>query len=172
MTLHSFTSSIICRSTAVQRVLVVCGLLVTGPATAADTIASNATMVSETERVQALVDEFRGRLKLPPAITATIVPDNPLLVSISPPRDINGAYGLTFEARFLGGLSDDELRAVVAHELGHVWIFTHHPYLQTEAGANQIAERLVTRQSLERAYSKVWPGGTPQGVVARFSDPR
>ena len=52
---------------------------------------------------------------------------------------------------------------MVAHELGHVWIFTHHPYLQTEAGANQIAERLVARQTLERVYAKVWPEGAPRG---------
>jgi hypothetical protein len=45
---------------------------------------------------------------------------NPLLVSVSPPSEIDGAYGLAFEGRFLDRLSDDELRAVVAHELGHV----------------------------------------------------
>ena len=33
------------------------------------------------------------------------------------------------------------------HELGHVWIFTHHPYLQTEQLANRIAMRLVSRTS-------------------------
>jgi len=141
----------------------------TGPATAADT---TTTTLNETQRLQALVDAFRVRLNLPPAVTATIVPENPLLVSVSPPREIDGAYGLSFEASFLDLLSDDDLKAVVAHELGHVWIFTHHPYLQTEAGANQIAERLVTRQSLERVYTKVWPEGAPRTVVARFADGR
>ena len=172
MTLDLRASSSPRRSTAIHRVLVVCSLLMTGPATAADTTASNTTTLEKTERVQVLVDAFRARLKLPRAVTASIVQENPLLVSVSPPSEIGGAYGLAFEGRFLDRLSDDELRAVVAHELGHVWIFTHHPYLQTEAGANQIAERLVTRQTLERVYAKVWPEGAPRGVVARFADAR
>jgi len=54
-----------------------------------------------------------------------------------------------------GALTDDDIKAVVAHELGHVWIFTHHPYLQTEQLANEIAMRLVTRESLEPVYAKV-----------------
>ena len=160
---------------AVHRLLVIGCLLMTGPATAADTTAADTAttaMMAETQRVQALVDEFRLRLKLPPAVTASIVAENPLLVSVSPPTGVDGAYGLAFEARFLDQLSDEELRAVVAHELGHVWIFTHHPYLQTEAGANQIAERVVPRQSLERVYAKVWPDGAPGTVVPRFADAR
>jgi hypothetical protein len=172
MTLDSRASSTARRSTAVHRVLVVCCLLMTGPATAADTTATSTITLTETQRLQALVDEFRVRLNLPPAVTATIVPKNPLLVSVSPPREIDGAYGLAFEASFLDRLSDDELKAVVAHELGHVWIFTHHPYLQTEAGANQIAQRLVPRQTLERVYTKVWPEGAARTVVARFADER
>ncbi|MCI0721982.1 MAG: hypothetical protein L0338_23875, partial [Acidobacteria bacterium] len=49
-----------------------------------------------------------------------------------------------------------ELSASIAHELGHVWIFTHHPYLQTELLANQIALRVVAREDLEKTYEKVW----------------
>ncbi len=172
MTLQSRVSSTVRHSTAIHRVLVVCCLLMTGPATAADTTTTSTMTLEKTERVQILVDQFRARLNLPRAVTASIVPENPLLVSVSPPSQIDGAYGLAFEGRFLDRLSDDELKAVVAHELGHVWIFTHHPYLQTEAGANQIAERLVTRQTLERVYAKVWPKGAPRGVVARFADAR
>jgi predicted metallopeptidase len=168
----SSTTSSTRRSTAIYRVLVACCLLMTGSPTAADTTATSTTTLEKTERVQVLVDAFRARLNLPSAVTASIVPENPLLVSVSPPSQVDGAYGLAFEGRFLDRLSDDELKAVVAHELGHVWIFTHHPYLQTEAGANQIAERLVTRQTLERVYAKVWPEGAPSGVVARFADAR
>ncbi len=49
-----------------------------------------------------------------------------------------------------------EVRAVVAHELGHVWMFTHHPYLPTEMLANEVALRVVDRQVLEQVYEKVW----------------
>jgi hypothetical protein len=173
MTLDSRASSTVRRSTVLHRLIVMGCLLMTGPVTAADRITTNTTaVIAETQRVQAVVDEFRGRLNLPPAVTASIVLENPLLVSVSPPSDATGAYGLAFEARFLDRLSDGELRAVVAHELGHVWLFTHHPYLQTEAGANQIAERLVARETLDRVYAKVWPQGVPGNVTPRFAGPR
>jgi hypothetical protein len=51
---------------------------------------------------------------------------------------------------------DSELSASIGHELGHVWIFTHHPYLQTELLANQVALRVVSREDLERIYEKIW----------------
>ena len=44
----------------------------------------------------------------------------------------------------------------MAHELGHVWIYTHHPFLQTEELANEIAMRVVSRELLESLYQKVW----------------
>ena len=98
--------------------------------------------------------------------------DNPLMVSVEAPPDRQGAYQLSFEGRFLDGLSDTELRAVVAHELGHVWIFTHHPYLQTEELANRIALRVVSRENLDEVYAKVWAHGGVRGTIARFPGDR
>jgi predicted Zn-dependent protease len=83
-------------------------------------------------------------------------------------KDRDDAFLLTFENGFLDGLDDEELIAVVAHELGHVWIFTHHPYLQTEQLANEIAMRVVSRESLRRVYEKVWERGGTKGDLARF----
>jgi hypothetical protein len=83
------------------------------------------------------------------------------MVSVRSPVEHGGAYQVAFEGSFVDTLSDDELRAVVAHELGHVWIFTHHPYLQTEQLANEVALRVVPRESLKRVYAKVWPHGAP-----------
>src|SRR5262249_28747200 len=57
---------------------------------------------------------------------------------------------------FLQSLDDNELRAALAHELGHVWIYTHHPYLQTERFANIIGQRVVNRASFEKVYTKLW----------------
>jgi len=108
------------------------------------------------QRVQDLVDDLTGRLSLPVKVTATIVRTNPLLVSVEPQADRDGDFLLAFEDGFLDGLDPDELRAVIAHELGHVWIFTHHPYLQTERQANEVAMRVVSRDSLEKVYRKVW----------------
>ncbi len=62
---------------------------------------------------------------------------------------------LTFDEAFLATLNQDELRAVIAHELGHVWIFTHHPYLHTEALANRRAVEFVPAEALEQVYRKV-----------------
>jgi hypothetical protein len=120
------------------------------------------------QRIQSLVDEFRGRLDMPHEVVVSIVPRNALLVSVEPMKDRRGAFLLSFESDFIDLLSDDELEAVVAHELGHVWIFTHHPYLQTEGLANQIAMRLVSRASLEHVYDKVWKHDGERGDLARF----
>jgi predicted Zn-dependent protease len=65
-------------------------------------------------------------------------------------------------------LTDDEVRAAIAHELGHVWVFTHHPFLQTEELANRIAMRAVSRETLERVYDKVWKRIGTKGDVALF----
>ena len=74
----------------------------------------------------------------------------------------------TDAASFLDALNDEELEAAVAHELGHVWIFTHHPFLQTEELANKIAMRAVTRETLQRVYAKVWERGGTKGDLAWF----
>jgi hypothetical protein len=113
-----------------------------------------ATLVAPTTRVQAIVDDVRARLSISPEVVVSIVPRDKLLVSVQQSRD--GVFALSFESDFLNVLSEDELIAVVAHELGHVWIFTHHPYLQTEELANQVAMRLVSRTTLNNVYEKVW----------------
>ena len=105
--------------------------------------------------VQQVVDESRNRLSIPQEVRVSLVPKNALVVSVERQPGAEVAFLLLFEETFLEQLTESEIRAVVAHELGHVWIFTHHPYLQTEQLANQIAMRLVTRESLEPVYDKV-----------------
>lgn len=119
-------------------------------------------------RVQGVVDDLRAHLAMTAEVTAQIVPLNPLLVSVESSKDREHAFVLSFEDSFLGSLSEDDLRAVVAHELGHVWIFTHHPYLQTERLANQVAMRVVGRAELERVYAKVWQRQGTKGDLTRF----
>lgn len=117
--------------------------------------------------IQSVIDEVRGQLGLPVDVTASIVPINELLVSVEP---VSGrtAYQISFQQSFLEGLDPDELRTIVAHELGHVWIFTHHPYLQTERGANNVAMRVVSRENLERVYAKVFANRGVKGDLAKF----
>jgi hypothetical protein len=52
-----------------------------------------------------------------------------------------------------------------------VWVFTHHPYLQTEKLANQIAMRVVARDSLVSVYHKLWEHGGTKGDLKSFLDP-
>jgi hypothetical protein len=122
----------------------------------------------DADSIQLLVDDFRGRLELPQPVRVTIVPVNPLKVSVRSVDEIGDEFVLSFDESFLAELTDEDLKATVAHELGHVWIFTHHPYLQTESLANQIAERVVSRESLVQVYEKVWKALGTKGDLARF----
>jgi len=124
--------------------------------------------VHNVQRLQDVVDGFRARLGISAPVTATIVATNPLLVTVEPQSDRKGEFLLSFEDGFLAGLSDEEFRAVVAHELGHVWIFTHHPFLQTERLANEVAMRLVSRESLQKVYGKVWERAGVKGDLVQF----
>ncbi len=121
-----------------------------------------------TARVQGLVDQLKTDLSLPHDVVVELVADNALVASVERVKGRDNAFRLSLEARFLDELDEDELRAVVAHELGHVWIFTHHPYLHTERLANQVAMRVVSREVLSRVYSKVWQRGGAKGDLARF----
>jgi hypothetical protein len=122
----------------------------------------------EVATVQSLIDQLRVQLSIAAPVTVSMVPHNPLLVSVEAAPGGGDAFQLAFEDGFLSTLDDDELRAVIAHELGHVWIFTHHPYLQTERLANDVAMRLVSRAALERVYGKVWARGGLKGDLAKF----
>ena len=128
---------------------------------------ANATSAPE-GRLRAIVSDLKLRLGITSPIVVSIVASNALMMSVEAPTDTRKTFLLSVEASFLEALSDDELEAAVAHELGHVWIFTHHPFLQTEELANQIAMRAVKRESLERVYAKVWQRGGTKGDLARF----
>jgi hypothetical protein len=118
--------------------------------------------------IQRIVDDFRAQLGVPQKVDVEVVDKNPLLVSVVPLDDHVTAFTLSIEQSFLAGLTDDEVRAVIAHELGHVWIFTHHPFLQTEGLANDIARRLVARDNLVQVYEKMWQRQGTTGDLARL----
>jgi hypothetical protein len=122
--------------------------------------------------IQELVNRVRARLGIEANVATAIVPTNPLLVSVQPVDSAPGAFQITFEERFLTALDERDLEAIVAHELGHVWIFTHHPYLHTERLANTVAMRAVPRESLERVYGKVWDREGAKGDLAHLLGPK
>ncbi len=108
------------------------------------------------QRIRPIIRDFSKRLGITPHVLVTIVQTNSRLASVRHTSNGAGEYQISFEAEFLRTLNTRELRAAVAHELGHIWIFTHFPYLQTEELANQQALKLVPRSDLERVYEKVW----------------
>ena len=106
-------------------------------------------------KIKTILAGLKKQLDMSADVSVAVVPSDDLLVSVTPDRHRKGAYRISFDAAFLALLDEDELPAAIAHELGHVWIFTHHPYLQTEDLANVIAHRLVTPTELDRVYDKV-----------------
>ena len=118
--------------------------------------ASNAHAGDQQARIQRLVDDLKAQLSIGQPVSVALVATNPKLFSVVPAEQDHRTFLLSVEEDFARTLTDDELRAAVAHELGHVWIFTHFPYLQTEQLANDIASRVVSRDSLAPLYDKVW----------------
>jgi len=106
--------------------------------------------------IQDLVDKLKIRMSIPDPVVVSIVEHNPLVVSVERAKDGAAAFSLPIDRAFLDGLTTGEIDAVIAHELGHVWIFTHHPFLQTEEGANQIALQVVLQDTLAAVSDKVW----------------
>jgi len=119
-------------------------------------------------RVQQVADDVAARLGIADAIHVSIVPANRLLMSVEPSEH---TFELKVEDGWADALDNSELTAAVAHELGHVWIFTHHPFLQTEQLANEVAMRLVSPKALAQLYDKVWKRTNVTGDLARFLGP-
>jgi hypothetical protein len=108
------------------------------------------------QRISHIAEQLCVRLQMKAKIDVIIADENKFGVSVEPEPDGEGRYALSFDRRLYESFSNDELIAAVAHEMGHVWIYTHHPYLQTEALANEIALRVVSRETMTRVYSKLW----------------
>ena len=122
--------------------------------------------------LQELVTRLKDQLGIDAVVLVAIVPSNPRLVSVQPVDGAPATFQMAFEQQFLAGLNADDLKAIVAHELGHVWIFTHHPYLHTERLANTVAMRAVSRESLERVYNKVWEREGGRTDLTQFLGPQ
>jgi Peptidase family M48 len=146
-------------------------ILVLAFALNADAGAARGPAILDAAVVQETVDDLRIALSIPNEVSVQFVEANPLLVSVEVQKERQHAFVLLVERRFLDQLEEEDLRAVLAHELGHVWIYTHHPFLQTERGANDIAMRVVRRDSLLKVYEKVWQATGIKGDLARFLGP-
>jgi hypothetical protein len=108
------------------------------------------------EQVEKIVAELAVQLKIDSKVNVAIQEHNERMVSVAPVENSTRAFLLAFDRAFLDSLTDEEVRAAVAHELGHVWIFSTHPYLHTEVLANEIALRVVDRSAMNSLYRKMF----------------
>jgi Zn-dependent protease with chaperone function len=121
--------------------------------------------------LQEITDDLRTRLQIPEQVHVTLVEHNPLVLSVETLAGRTGPFVITIDRGFINQLSREEAEAAVAHELGHVWIYTHHPYLQTERLANDIAMRVINRSAFEPVYKKVWERTGIAGNLIEFLGP-
>jgi hypothetical protein len=91
----------------------------------------------------------------PQTIIVRFVIRTAVLFSVQP--DGHGSFLLKIDAHFILHLDDEERRAAIAHELGHVWIYTHHPFLHTEAllGLRLSSQPVTVSQTFNRCRAKV-----------------
>ena len=143
-------------------------ILLLAPFKAKAHAAAGDTREEAAARIQRVLDDLRLKLAIAAPVEVSLVDQNELAFSVAPPKVKGGAYVLVIEASYLELLSDTEVEAALAHELGHVWIYTHHPYLQTELLANRIAMRTIRRDSLASVYEKVWKRLGEKGDLNAF----
>jgi hypothetical protein len=121
--------------------------------------------------LQDVTDDLKTRLHIPERVNVELVDHNPLVMSVETLGGRIGPFVITVDREFIHELNHDESEAALAHELGHVWIYTHHPFLQTERGANDIAMRVISRAAFEPVYQKVWQRTGIPGDLNEFLGP-
>ena len=135
---------------------------------ASATIAEGETDEVRAARAQRVVDALRAQLGISAGVSVGLVDRDPRVVSVRSRRDGSGGFALSVERDFAARVTDVQLRAALAHELGHVWIATHHPYLQTEQLANRVAMRVVSREHLVDVYRALWGAEALHGSLETF----
>lgn len=125
----------------------------------------------QTAVLQDMTDDLRARLQISERTHITVVDHNPLVMSVETLAGRTGPFVITVDRDFIHELNYDELEAAIAHELGHVWIYTHQPYVQTERYANDIAMRVINRSTFEPVYEKVWARTGVRGNLIEFIGP-
>ncbi len=136
-----------------------------------DVVSARGIERAEVVVLQELTDDLRTRLQISEQVHVTLVEHNPLVMSVETLAGRTGPFVVTIDRGFINQLSREEAEAAIAHELGHVWIYTHHPYLQTERLANDIAMRVINRSAFEPVYKKVWARTGIAGNLIEFLGP-
>ena len=107
-------------------------------------------------RLDEVASGLAAALKVSGHVEVVVVMRNDLVVSVEPLAKPEDGYRVVFDQRFFDRLDNDEIAAALAHEIGHVWIYSHFPFLQTEALANEIALKVAPRKTMESLYNKLW----------------
>lgn len=123
---------------------------------------------ARTRDLQRLVDSLRDRMGIAATVVVTMVERDARTLSVRRSAEESGVFALSAERRFVESLTADQVEAALAHELGHVWIYTHHPYLQTEQLANRVAMRAVPRERLVEVYHALWGEDAVHGKLESF----
>lgn len=126
---------------------------------------------TEVNLLQGVTDDLRGRLEITERVRIEIVDHNPLVMSVETLSGRTGPFVISVDRGFVHELSHEETAAAIAHELGHVWIYTHAPYLQSERLANDVAMRVINRSAFEPVYEKVWSRTGTRGNLIEFLGP-
>jgi hypothetical protein len=127
---------------------------------------------SRIDVLRAITTQLRERLEILERVDVILVAHNPLVMSVETRAGRSGPFLISVDEAFAASLTSGELEAALAHELGHVWIYTHHPYLQTERLANDIAMRVVSRSTLEPVYEKLFKRtGIKRNLAAFIGEP-
>jgi hypothetical protein len=121
--------------------------------------------------LQDLTNDLRARLQIDQQVVVEIVDHNPLVMSVETLSGRTGPFVISVDRDFIHELSHEEAEAAIAHELGHVWIYTHAPYVQSERMANDIAMRIISRSAFEPVYQKVWSRTGIRGNLIEFLGP-
>ena len=123
--------------------------------------------------LQDVTDDLRTRLHIAEQVNVEIVDHNPLVMSVAARKH----YGedrdivITIDRGYIHDHNPTETEAAIAHELGHVWIYTHAPFVQTERLANDVAMRVINRSAFEPVYEKVWARTGIRGNLIEFLGP-
>lgn len=134
---------------------------------AADAIASPGSD-PVTAHLQRVTDDLRRRLAIDVPVAVLLVDHNPRVLSVESSAGRTGPFVISVDRVFIEELAPEEVEAALAHELGHVWIHTHHPYLHTERLANDIAMRVIDGAVLRPVYEKVWRRIGVRGDLEQF----
>lgn len=121
--------------------------------------------------LQDVTDDLRTRLKIGERVQVELVDHNPLVMSVETLSGRTGPFVITIDRDFIRELNPSETEAAIAHELGHVWIYTHEPFVQTERMANDVAMRIISRSAFEPVYEKVWSRTGVRGNLIEFLGP-